>query len=32
MHYRFSESISKFDELRGTDFETTFPELKELYY
>ena len=32
MHYKFSESISKFDELRGTDFETTFPELRELYY
>jgi organic radical activating enzyme len=32
MHWRFSESILKFDELRNTDFLSTFPELKELYY
>jgi len=32
MHWRFSESISEFDKLRGTDFLETFPELEELYY
>ena len=32
MHWRFSESISEFDRLRGTDFLETFPELEELYY
>ena len=29
---RFSESISEFDRIRGTDFIETFPELEELYY
>ena len=28
----FSESISEFDRIRGTDFLETFPELEELYY
>jgi len=28
----FSESISLFDRIRGTDFLKTFPELEELYY
>jgi len=32
MHWRFSESITRFDEMRNTDFLSTFPELKELYY
>ena len=29
---KFSESISEFDRIRGTDFIETFPELEELYY
>ena len=32
MHWRFSESVNKFDRLRNTDFLTLFPELKDLYY
>ena len=32
MHWRFSDSITKFDQLRNTDFLSTFPKLKDLYF